>query len=365
MVTLIIFIAVLAVLVLSHEWGHFFAARKNGIKVDEFGFGFPPRIVGIQRLVKTDSVGTILYKKWKIVWGGKEPNYTEEEKKYTAKTLYSINLIPLGGFVKIKGENATDEHANDADSFSVKKAWQKTVVLVAGVFMNIVVAYVFITIGLMVGLPQDISNLKDVSNIPDRRVEILQVLEGKPAQQSGIEAGDGIVSVGTLQNPRLSELQEYVNTHRNEKIAVVVKRNNEIITKEIQPIVYEDTGKGGLGVGIVELGTVKYPWYSALYHGIVNTCIALKEIFIGFFVLIKGLVLGNGVAGEVAGPVGVAKMTGQVARMGFVYLLQFIALLSLNLAVLNILPIPALDGGRLLLYCSTLEPKKLHLNLAW
>jgi regulator of sigma E protease len=348
MFTLVIFIAVLAVLVLSHEWGHFFVARKNKIKVDEFGFGFPPRLVGIQRLLKKDSVGTVLYKKWKIVRGGKDPIYTEEEQKYIPGTLYSINIIPLGGFVKIKGENAADVGANDADSFASKKAWQKAAVLLAGVGMNVLVAMVLISIGFMVGLPQNVAGLKDVSGVKDRKLQILQVLPQKPAEAAGLKVEDEIVGVGEIKNPRFDEFQEYVNKHRTKKIMITVKRGNDTIRGEITPIIYEDTQKAGIGVGLAEFGTVRLPWYKAISQGFLATFIYLKEIFVGFYTLLYGLFTGKGAGGAVSGPVGVAVMTGQVARMGFVYLLQFTALLSLNLAVLNVLPIPALDGGRLL-----------------
>lgn len=348
MFTLLIFIAVLAVLVLSHEWGHFFVARKNKIKVDEFGFGFPPRLVGVQRLLKKDSVGTVLYKKWKIVWGGKDPVYTEEEQKYIPGTLYSINIIPLGGFVKIKGENAADEGASDPDSFASKKAWQKAAVLLAGVGMNVLVAMLLISIGFMVGLPQNVAGLKDVSGVRDRKLQILQILPQKPAEAAGLKVEDEIIGVGQIQHPRFDEFQEYVNEHRAENIKITVKRGNDIITGDIKPIIYEDTKKAGIGVGLAEFGTVSYPWYKALYQGFLATFIYLKEIFVGFYTLLHSLFTGKGAGGAVSGPVGVAVMTGQVARMGFVYLLQFMALLSLNLAVLNVLPIPALDGGRLL-----------------
>jgi regulator of sigma E protease len=143
-------------------------------------------------------------------------------------------------------------------------------------------------------------------------------------------------------------MQQYVSEHATEKIPLTVSRNGETITKELQPVVLEDSKTAGFGVGIVELGVVRYPWYKALGEGFITTFVFLKEILVGFYALIKGLVSGAGVGAGVAGPVGVAKMTGQVARLGFIYLMQFTALLSLNLAVLNILPIPALDGGRLL-----------------
>src|SRR3989344_3210437 len=114
MFTLFVFIAVLAILVLSHEFGHFIVARKSGIKVDEFGFGFPPRLVGIRRLKKTGSKH-----RWEIVWGHKKTTAAAEMSEYVPGTLYSLNLLPLGGFVKIKGESG--EAAEESDSFSNKK----------------------------------------------------------------------------------------------------------------------------------------------------------------------------------------------------------------------------------------------------
>lgn len=377
MITLIIFIAILAILVLSHEFGHFIVARKNGIKVDEFGFGFPPRILGIQffkeiKLEKiaeqekievetkeeagvlketvTDTIHEIdkvtQSRKWRIVWGNKAVEKLREENAGREGTIYSLNWIPLGGFVRIKGEDG--ENAQDPDSFGSKKPWQRALVLVAGVAMNILLAAVLLSVGYMVGLPQMTDQLSAETKVKDRRVEIMQVIPGKPAEQAGLEAGDVVVKLNNLENPRLKEMQKYVDDHRDEKISVTVRRENEMITKSIQPVVYEETGKGGLGVAIAEVGMVSYPWYQAIYYGFLTSFLYLKEIIVAFALFIKGLFEGAGVGGEVTGPVGIAVMTGRVARLGFAYLVQFTAVLSLNLAIINILPIPALDGGRLL-----------------
>ena len=337
MITLLIFIAVLAVLVLSHEFGHFIVARLSGMKVEEFGFGFPPRLCGVRR--RSDG-------KRQIIWGNKNVVAAENEASAGFGTIYSFNWLPLGGFVKIKGEDGAGMH--DSDSFSAKRWWQQSLVLAAGVVMNIVVAIILTSVGFGIGLPQSVDTWSDVSTIADRHIEIMDVLPGKPAALAGLEANDQIVSVGTLNNPRLHELQNFVDQHKNEPLAVVVKRGDSTITKTITPLLNTETGKGGIGVSIVEVGTVRYPWYRAIAEGTRTSFDSLGQIFIGFGLLIKGLFTGHGVGGEVSGPVGVAVMTGQVARMGFVYLLQFVVLLSLNLAVLNILPIPALDGGRLL-----------------
>lgn len=333
MASLLYFLAVLAILVVSHEFGHFIFAKKTGMGVHEFGFGFPPRFLGIQ-FKKGDR------KKWRLVWGNRDLDETDEEYG----TVYSLNWLPLGGFVKIKGENGED--AVDQDSFAAKKFWQKSLVLCAGVMMNVVLAFVLLTIGYIVGLPQNVDNMADVSRVSDRRIEILQTLPGKPAEAAGIQAGDVVLQVGDLQNPRLKQMQEYVDTHKNEQILVRVKRNDQIIDKKIQPVVYNDTGKGGLGIAIAEVGNVRYPFFSAIWQGAKTTVWYLKEIIVAFYLLLKGLFAGHGVGEAVSGPVGVAVMTGRVAKLGWIYLIQFAAMLSLNLAVFNILPIPALDGGR-------------------
>jgi len=381
--TILIFLAVLAVLVLAHELGHFLAARASGVKVEEFGFGFPPRLFGVQlfrrqRLEKvaeketveleissgqnlagekiieekiTDRVTEIDQlreeKKWRWVLGNGDFSRVSGEAGGREGTVYSFNLIPLGGFVKIKGE---DEEDWSADSFNSQSGWKKTLIITSGVIMNVVLAAVLFSVGYLVGLPSLTDKIADESVIKDRRLEIIQVLPGKPAEQAGLQAGDAIVGLGALFNPRLTAMQDYVNAHRSEEISVTVLRGEETLTKKITPIVYEGTGRGGIGVGIAEFGTVKYPWYLAFYHGSKDCVIYIKDIFVAFYDLIKGLFQGRGAADAVSGPVGIAVMTGQAARLGLLYLMQFVAVLSLNLAVVNILPIPALDGGRLLLY---------------
>ncbi len=339
MITILIFIAVLAVLVLSHEFGHFITARKNGIKVEEFGFGFPPRLIGIHR----DSS-----KKYKIVWGTKNVHAEISQSQSEPGTVYSLNLIPLGGFVKIKGEDAGGAGSNDPDSFLVKKVWQKSVVLLAGVVMNILVAFVLLSFGYMVGIPQVVGDQNATKQPINVELQILQLIPDKPAAAAGLKEGDVILKIDAINKPSLTQFQEYVDAHKNTTVTVLIKRGSEQFEKKIQPIVYADTGKGGIGVAVAQIGLVRYVWYSAIWEGAKSTWFATKEIVIAFALLLKGLFTGANVAGSVSGPVGVAKMTGQVARLGFSYLIQFTALLSLNLAVLNVLPIPALDGGRLL-----------------
>lgn len=335
MLTTIIFIVILGLLVLVHEFGHFIAARRSGMKVEEFGFGFPPRALGVRFLGDGK-------KEW--IWGNKE--------SAGDKTAYSINWLPIGGFVKIKGENgenSTNENgAVDTDSFMSKSAWQKTIVLVAGVAMNIILAAALLSVGYMIGLPQATEDISDATVVRDARVAVLQVVPDMPAARSGLVLGDEIVQIDQLTSPRVVVMQEYLNTHVGKPVNFVISRDGQKFEKQITPIVNASTGKGGIGVGIAEVGLVKYPWYRAIYHGITATGLYLMAILTAFWGLIVGLFAGHGAGAAVAGPVGIAVMTGQMARLGLAYLLQFTAMLSLNLAIINILPIPALDGGRVL-----------------
>ena len=330
MFTLFIFIGVLAVLVLSHEFGHFIVAKKSGMKVFEFGFGLPPRACGWYR----DPIT----KKWKFVNG----NFDRET---APATIYSLNWLPVGGFVQIKGENETTDVS--PDGFGGQKFWKKCLTISAGVIMNVIVAMILLSVGYLIGAPQAVDNIEGPA-VSNRRTEILQVMAGRPAAEAGLQSGDVFVKVGELDYPRLKDLQNYTNTHSAGEIAVTVARGSEMITKNIRPTIYQDTGKAGFGVAVAEIGTVKYNVFQALYHGFIDTFVYLKAIVVAFYNLIVGIFAGSGVGESVSGPVGIAVMSGKAARMGWSYLIQFTALLSLNLAIFNVLPFPALDGGRLL-----------------
>jgi regulator of sigma E protease len=343
MLTAIAFIAVFAVIVFSHELGHFFTARKSGMRVWEFGFGFPPKLFGWYRDPQTK----------KIKFVGRK-----YDKKNCPVTLYSLNLLPVGGFVSIKGEDG--EEVMDEDSFNAQKPWKKAVVIVSGVVMNFILAGVLLSIGLMVGMPATADGEND-KYVIDRKLEVTQILKDKPADVADIRTGDVILQVGDLVNPEVTSMQEYTNKIGSNPLDVVVLRGTELIVKTVTPVKYENTGKYGIGVAIVDAGIVKYPWYLAGVEGFKLAGFYTKEIFIAFGGLIKGLFVGA-VPEGISGPIGIAVMTGEVARLGLIRLLQFTAILSLNLAVLNILPIPALDGGRLLFLFLTKLNRKLKID---
>lgn len=344
--TIITFLIVLSVLVFAHELGHFFVARKFGVKAEEFGFGFPPRIWGIYK----NNNGA-----WKQVKGNKEVNDA-------LGTIYSVNWIPMGGFVKIKGENGANE--NDADSFAARPLWQRAVILSAGVTMNIVLAAIIISLGLIIGMPQAVEDVGPGAKISDEKIQIAQVIANTPAANTGIMPGDIIISIDGRQFADTEEVRQYADEHKNQELNYRIKRGQETSDYRITPQIMSETGKGGIGVVITKVGIVQYPLYYAIWEGIKTTFVLIFAILAAFYQLLKSLFTGGGVSADVAGPVGIAVLTGQVARMGLIYVMQFAAMLSINLAIINFLPFPALDGGRVLfLFIEKLKGKPVRREL--
>lgn len=328
MITILIFIVILGLLVFVHEAGHFFAAKQSDMKVDEFGFGFPPRFIGIYK-----KEG-----KWRVVWGNKRIMAPES-------TVYSINWIPLGGFVKIVGEN--NEEGDNPQSFINKSFWQRFKTLVAGVIMNVVLAWVLLSIGYMYGLPvavDDIAALGPKAQLADRRVAIIDVVPGSPAAQAGLQPGDIILKVNQQDFVAIPELQNYVRERKGQTIQFEVRRVNEMKTVEVQSEAEPEPGSGPTGIALANYGKLRFPVHVALWEGLETTLFQIYAIGNGLYQLI---VQGQGL-NNLGGPVKIAQLTGQVADLGLVPLMQFTAFLSLNLAILNILPFPALDGGRVL-----------------
>jgi regulator of sigma E protease len=304
--TILIFIAVLAILILVHEWGHFIAAKKAGLTVEEFGFGFPPRIFS-----------------WK-----------------SGETVYSLNLLPLGGFVKIMGEDGSE--IKNSKSFSSKPVWIRGLITINGVAMNFLLAVFLLIIGFYIGLPQGLDE-KTKSVAKNIQIQVVAINHASPAEQNGIKLGDSIKNF-----TEISALQEFINKNKGKEIILEVQRGQEILKIKAIPRMNPPEGEGALGVALVKTGIVSYPWYQSIWLGIKSSFMVTWEIIKGFAGLIKNLIVSGKVPQEISGPVGIAVLTGQAANLGFVYLLQLVALISLNLTVLNLLPIPALDGGRLL-----------------
>ena len=327
--TIIIFIAVLSLLVFAHEMGHFWVARRFGLRPKEFGFGMPPRVFGIYK----DKTG-----KWKKTRGSKEVTDAGD-------TIYSINWLPLGGFVSL-GED--DVATDDPNHFHNKPAWQRFLILVSGVSMNVVLAAVLISFGLMIGLPQTINETDHAAKVTNRQIQIIEVLPDSIASKGGIEVNDVVLGIDGNNFYNSAELQDYVDAKIDNEIVYHIKRGQDDLELKLTPRIREDTKKGGIGIGIVDTGIVKYSFFQAIWNGIKTTLFLTWYIALAFYELIKGLVTGQGLSVELGGPVRIAQITGDAARMGLPYLINFSALLSINLAIINILPFPALDGGRIL-----------------
>ena len=310
MITILILAAVLGLIIFVHEAGHYFAAKKLGASVEEFGFGFPPRIFGIKR----------------------------------KGTIYSINWIPFGGFVKIKGESG--DHKTETDSFAYQKIWKRAVILSSGVFMNFVLAMVLLSIGFFIGLPSVVTDDIPRDRLHDEKIQILSVLESSPAYEAGFEVGDSISTIDGNEFASVDELIAYTSPKLDETVHIEVSRANEIIAADVILKDLDDSGIAKIGTGLVETAIVSYPWYEAIYQGAKTSVSVTWQILVAFYEIIKNLIVAQTVPSEISGPIGIAVMTARVAKLGFIYLLQFTALLSINLMILNFLPFPALDGGR-------------------
>jgi regulator of sigma E protease len=303
-INIIIAVALLGFLIFIHELGHFLAARKFGMAVEEFGIGFPPRL-----------------------WGKKKGD-----------TIYSINLIPLGGFVKIAGEDgeSMDENKPEADAhgskkgnrFSDKPIWQRVMVLSAGVLMNFLVGWLLLIPVMGLGSPHQIV-VTEVA--PDSPAAVAGFTEGDVLE--GFESADDFVS--------------FIDVHKGEPTTFEVYQDGDVKELTVTPRINPPEGEGSLGIGFVSGGLEAVPWYEAIWNALVRAGEMFLFIFILLFRLIASIFDGSHLYSQVSGPVGIYKATTQAAGLGWVYLANLMALISLNLAALNIFPFPALDGGRI------------------
>jgi len=299
LLTIVAFVAVLVGLVLVHECGHFFTAKAFRVRVLEFGIGFPPRIFGIKR----------------------------------GETLYSINAVPLGGFIKMAGE----EDPTEPGSLASKSIIARIVVLASGPLANAILPVLLFSIAFMVP-----------HNVVSGQVLVEEVVPGSPAALAGIEAGDIILEINGKTIRHNGDLQRSIQSNLGNKVTILV-RHDDATTETVQltPRWRPPEGEGAIGVLIstedFTLVKESYPFWEAIPMGVAQC--------IGVYILLKNviisLIIGAVPAGALAGPVGIAQITGEMARAGFSPLLEFAAFLSINFAIINIFPLPALDGGRI------------------
>lgn len=336
--SIIIFIVIILVLVVSHEFGHFIVAKMNKIRVDEFSFGFPPKI-----------------------WG-----------KKIGETTYNLNALPFGGYVKIYGENldeadfvevgfldkdkTPEKVEEESRSLAYKPKYIQALVLVAGVVMNFLVAWLLLSVGFMSGLPSSVGMAPSGTIVENQALTITSVLSGSPAEISGIKTGDKIISLDTptdstkllSSNLGPETVQTFVKNHNGQEINVSLVRGKEPINIKVTPKINKTGDSVMIGISMDTIGTLKLPIHRAVWEGLKLTSDLTVGTAVGFYKLISSAVIGKGDMSAVTGPIGIVGVVGDAAKFGFIYLLSFTALISVNLAVINLLPFPALDGGRLL-----------------
>ena len=319
--SIIIFIIILVVLILAHEFGHFIVAKWSGMRVDEFGIGFPPKL-----------------------WSRKPKN---------SETTYSVNAIPFGGFVKIFGEDRMEDTEPEPRSFASRPRHLQAAVIVAGVAANFLFAWILLSIGFLSGFPTPAQVENGV--VPENaNLLITAVSEGSPAEKAGILPGDHVLSLAsgadTLEKNAVAPeaVSSFIGAHDAQEMNIVYERANERKTVSVTPAqgILADRPAIGITMDLVEVK--RLPIYQAFYEG-GKTTIALSEATVrGFWTLISQSIRGNGAGlSAVTGPVGIVGLVGDATSFGFAYLLAFTAFISINLAVINIIPFPALDGGRL------------------
>jgi regulator of sigma E protease len=304
--TIILFIFVLLVCVLVHEWGHYIVAKKSGMLVEEFGFGIPPRLWSFKR----------------------------------GETKYSINALPIGGFVKIAGENGTEANVPYERQFESKSWYIKSLVLLAGVIMNFVLAVVLFTAAYAIGLP---------GITPKGTPTVISVVEDSAVAEAGIVVGDVVTGV-LIEGENVSVLDtEGIRTAIQGSTGPVILSYIHKGAPTTATLIPKEGNSGRMiGVSIEPIGTIRESFFSALSHGFTQSVQLVGDIFQTIGRLLSDLFTGKGSVAGLMGPVGLAREVGTAATFGVTYLLAFIATISLNLAVLNVLPFPALDGGRLI-----------------
>jgi regulator of sigma E protease len=311
---LILFVVALSILVLVHELGHYFAAKRTGVRVEEFGLGLPPKIVG----------------------------------KKIGETVWSLNWLPIGGFCKLYGE---DGDAKGNEAFNHKKPWQKLLIVTGGVIMNLVLAImIFSFVYGISGVPKETNQVK-----------VIGVANNSPAATAGLKENDWIKKVGDVEINKPDQLTSEVAKYKGKTVKLTLEENNQEKTVEVSVRENPPAGEGSMGIAISNTDLVKVPWYR-FYEGIGA---GFKEAYFwgkviggGVINMIGGLFMGQ-VPKDVSGPIGIYEATSSIRNnQGMLAVIHFFGIISVNLAVVNILPFPALDGGRIIFVLYEMITKK-------
>lgn len=328
--SIITFIIIISALVFVHELGHFIVAKKSGIKVDEFAIGFPPKIFSF---------------------------------KY-GETVYAINLIPFGGYVKIFGENPDEDSTNGPEksrSFINKPRHIQAAVLVAGICFNVLFAWILFSGSYALGVATE-------GGGGDASLYLTNIIKGSPAEIAGLQVGDVIKTlslnkVPTLNTPTAQSVQDFISSSNGDEVTVLYSRNGAEKSLKISPQKGITKNTYAIGIEMAEISTLKLGIGPAIVKGAETTLTTIKETALGLYSLLAKIFTAQADFSQVAGPIGIVSLVGQASQFGFGYLLSFTAVISINLAVINLIPFPALDGGRLLFVCieairrKTISPK--------
>lgn len=314
--SVLLFALILFALVLVHEYGHFIAAKRTGMRVDEFGIGFPPKIASMRR----------------------------------GETEYSINALPIGGFVRIFGEDGSVQGEDRNRAFSARPKWAQALVLIAGVTANILFAWFLFALALGIGMPTAVS--------PEEATDaaalyVVEVLPESPAMEAGIPAGavvEQLSAGGQEIAPRSpDEFRTFVEAAGVPVTVAYTYRGAaaETTLSPVRGLTPDAPERAIIGVGLGLVETVREPIHRALGQGFVLTATGLRDVTVGIWSLLADAVVFEADLSQVSGPVGIVGLVDDASAFGLTSLLMFTAFISLNLAVINLLPFPALDGGRL------------------
>ena len=317
--SILIFFLVLILLVIAHEFGHFIVAKKAGIRVDEFAFGFPPRLFA---------------------------------KKF-GETTYSFNLLPLGGYVKIFGENPSDvgDASDGGRSFVAQPRYIQALVIVAGVVFNLLLSWILLTSIFMIGTPASPSDWVGY-RVSDPRLTVVGVFEGSPAANARVAEGDVLLEltdgINTVQADSAETVTAFIAPRAGQSLTLTSEREGETLVSTITPESGIISGGAAIGVYMDTIGTLRLPPHMAFWEGGKRLVHFTQVVFQGTVGFFWSIFAGNADMSQVTGPIGLVSAVGDAADSGLTQLLLITALISISLAVINVLPFPALDGGRLL-----------------